>query len=139
MCIRDSDALDGAQPGRAPFGGVTRSPDGKLWFASGVVLQMIDSDHLALNSIPPPVHVEAITADHRNYPLQDGLRLPPLTRDVEVDYTALSFMAPQKVRFRYRLEGRDTGWQDPGIRRQAFYTCLLYTSTVLTSKAARRR
>jgi signal transduction histidine kinase len=118
------DALDGAQPGRAPFNGVTRSPDGKLWFASGVVLQMIDSDHLALNSIPPPVHVEAITADHRNYPLQDGLRLPPLTRDVEVDYTALSFMAPQKVRFRYRLEGRDTGWQDPGIRRQAFYTDL---------------
>jgi signal transduction histidine kinase/ligand-binding sensor domain-containing protein len=118
------DALDGAQPGRAPFNGVTRSPDGKLWFASGVVLQMIDSDHLALNSIPPPVHVEAITADHRSYPLQDGLRLPPLTRDVEVDYTALSFMAPQKVRFRYRLEGRDTGWQDPGIRRQAFYTDL---------------
>jgi signal transduction histidine kinase/ligand-binding sensor domain-containing protein len=118
------DALDGVQPGPAPFGGVTRSPDGKLWFASGVVLQMIDPNHLALNSIPPPVHVEGITADHRNYPLQDGLRLPPLTRDVEVDYTALSFMAPQKVRFRYKLEGRDTGWQDPGIRRQAFYTDL---------------
>ena len=118
------DALDGAQPGRAPFGGVTRSPDGKLWFASGVVLQMIDPDHPALNSIPPPVHVEGITADHRNYPLQDGLRLPPLTRDVEVDYTTLSFVAPQKVRFRYRLEGRDTGWQDPGIRRQAFYSDL---------------
>jgi signal transduction histidine kinase/ligand-binding sensor domain-containing protein len=118
------DALDGAQPGRAPFGGVTRSPDGKLWFASGVVLQMIDPDHLGLNSVPPPVHVEGITADHRNYPLQDGLRLPPLTRDVEVDYTGLSFVAPQKVRFRYRLEGRDTGWQDPGIRRQAFYTDL---------------
>jgi signal transduction histidine kinase/ligand-binding sensor domain-containing protein len=118
------DALDGAQAGRAPFNGVTRSPDGKLWFASGVVLQMIDPDHLALNSVPPPVHIEGITADHRNYLLQDGLRLPPLTRDVEVDYTALSFVAPQKVRFRYRLEGRDTGWQDPGIRRQAFYTDL---------------
>jgi signal transduction histidine kinase/ligand-binding sensor domain-containing protein len=118
------DALDGAQPGRAPFGAVTRSPDGKLWFASGVVLQMIDPDHLALNSVPPPVHIEGIKADHRNYLLQDGLRLPPLTRDVEVDYTALSFVAPQKVRFRYRLEGRDTGWQDPGIRRQAFYTDL---------------
>jgi signal transduction histidine kinase len=118
------DVFDGAQPGRAPFSGATRSPDGKLWFASGVVLQTIDPDHLALNSVLPPVHVEGITADHRNYSAQDGLRLPPLTRDVEVDYTALSFVAPQKVRFRYKLEGRDTAWLEPGTRRQAFYTDL---------------
>jgi signal transduction histidine kinase/ligand-binding sensor domain-containing protein len=118
------DVFDGAQPGRAPFSGATRSPDGKLWFASGVVLQTIDPDHLALNSILPPVHVEGIIADHRNYVAQDGLRLPPLTRDVEVDYTALSFVAAQKVRFRYKLEGRDTGWQEPGTRRQAFYSDL---------------
>ena len=106
------DVFDGAQPGLGPFGPVTRSPDGKLWFASGIVLQTIDPDHLASNTVLPPVHVEGVVADHRNYPLQDGLRLPPLTRDVEVDYTALSFMAPQKVRFRYKLEGRDTCWQD---------------------------
>jgi len=118
------DVFDGAQPGRAPFSGATRSPDGKLWFASGVVLQTIDPNHLTLNSVLPPVHIEGVIADHRNYPVQDGLRLPPLTRDVEVDYTALSFMAPQKVRFRYKLVGRDTSWQDPGIRRQAFYTDL---------------
>jgi signal transduction histidine kinase/ligand-binding sensor domain-containing protein len=118
------DVFDGAQPGLGPFGPVSRSPDGKLWFASGIVLQTIDPDHLVSNSVLPPVHVEGIVADHRNYPVQDGLRLPALTRDVEVDYTALSFMAPQKVRFRYKLEGRDTGWQDPGIRRQAFYTDL---------------
>ena len=118
------DMFDGAQPGLGPFGPVSRSPDGKLWFASGIVLQTIDPDHLASNSVLPPVHVEGIVADHRNYAVQDGLRLPALTRDVEVDYTALSFMAPQKVRFRYKLEGRDTDWQDPGIRRQAFYTDL---------------
>jgi ligand-binding sensor domain-containing protein/signal transduction histidine kinase len=118
------DVFDGAQPGRAPFGGATRSPDGKLWFASGLVLQTVDPDHLALNSVLPPVHVEGITADHQNYLVQEGLRLPPLTRDVEIEYTALSFMAPQKVHFRYKLEGRDTGWQDPGIRRQAYYTDL---------------
>jgi len=118
------DVFDGAQPGLGPFGPVSRSPDGKLWFASGIVLQMIDPDHLAVNSVPPPVHIEEIVADHRNYEARDGLRLPPLTRDVQVDYTALTFMAPQKVRFRYRLEGRDTDWQDSGIRRQAFYTDL---------------
>jgi signal transduction histidine kinase len=83
---------------------------------------MIDPDHLADNPLPPPVQVEGIVADRRNYPPQDGLRLPPLTRDLEVDYTALSFVAPQKVRFRYRLEGRDSAWQEPGARRQAFYS-----------------
>jgi signal transduction histidine kinase/ligand-binding sensor domain-containing protein len=119
------DALDGAQPGRAPFvGGSARSPDGRLWFASGTVLQMIDPNHLPANQVPPPVHVEAVVADRRNYPVQDGLVLPPLTRDVEIDYTALSFVTAQKVHFRYKLEGRDAAWQESGARRQAYYTDL---------------
>jgi signal transduction histidine kinase len=45
-------------------------------------------------------------------------------RDLEIEYTALSFVAPQKVRFRYKLEGHDTEWQEPGNRRQAFYNDL---------------
>src|SRR5262249_45357837 len=52
------------------------------------------------------------------------LRLPPRTRDVEIDYVGLSFAAPQRVLFRYRLEGRDDVWQEPGTRRQAFYSDL---------------
>jgi len=122
--VRVFDAFDGAQPDRAPFGAAAKSPDGRLWFANGHLLQMIDPDHLADNPLPPPVQVEGIVADRRNYFPQDGLRLPSLTRDLEVDYTALSFVAPQKVRFRYKLEGRDTAWQEPGTRRQAFYSDL---------------
>jgi signal transduction histidine kinase len=52
------------------------------------------------------------------------VHLPPRTGDLEIDYVGLSFVAPRKVRFRYRLEGRDDTWQDPGARRQAFYTDL---------------
>jgi len=122
--LRSFDAFDGVQPGHAPFGGASRSPDGRLWFANGVVLQMIDPDQLAGNAIPPPVHIEGLVADRRNYPVGKDLRLPPLTRDLEIDYTALSFVVPQKVRFRYRLEGRDAAWQEPGTRRQAFYSDL---------------
>ena len=119
------DVFEGAQPGRSPFvSGATRSRDGKLWFASGSVLQSIDPLHLELNSVPPPVHVEGVIADRRNYPTQDGLQLPPNTRDLELDYTALSFVVPQKVRFRYKLEGRDLDWQESGTRRQAYYTDL---------------
>jgi hypothetical protein len=122
--LKTFDAFDGVQPGRAPFGGAARSPDGRLWFANGVVLQMIDPNHLTGNTLPPPVHVEGVIADQRNYSSGRELRLPPLTRDLEIDYTALSFVAPQKVRFHYKLEGHDTAWQDPGTRRKAFYNDL---------------
>jgi signal transduction histidine kinase len=85
---------------------------------------MIDPHHLYKNALQPPVHVEAVVADREDYFPSQTLRLPALTRDLEIDYTALSFMVPQKVRFRYRLDGHDTNWQDPGTRRQAFYNDL---------------
>jgi signal transduction histidine kinase len=123
--VRFFDILDGAQPSNPPFrSAASRSLDGRLWFASEDVLQMIDPAHLARNPVPPPVHVEHVVADRKNYWAQEGLRLPPQTRDLEIDYTALSFVVPQKVRFRYMLEGRDISWQEPGARRQAFYNDL---------------
>jgi len=92
-----------------------------LWFANGATLQMLDPAHPVANVVPPPVHVEAVVADRKSYAPRDDLRLPPLTHDIEIDYTALSFVVPQKVRFRYKLEGHDSDWQDSGTRRQAFY------------------
>jgi PAS domain S-box-containing protein len=119
------DAYDGAQPYLAVFGPrETRSNDGRLWFANGTVAQMIDPGRLFRNSIPPPVHIEAVIADRKSYSPRNGLHLPALTRDLEIDYTALSFVVPQKVQFRYKLEGYEREWQDPQIRRQAFYSNL---------------
>jgi signal transduction histidine kinase/ligand-binding sensor domain-containing protein len=136
MQLRTYDAFDGVEPGLAPFQGAARSADGRLWFANGGVLQMLDPAHSAANVVPPPVHVEEVVADRKHYAPHDDLRLPPLTRDIEIDYTALSFVVPQKVRFRYKLEGHDSAWQDPGIRRQAFYSELHpgdYTFRVIAS------
>ena len=111
--------------GAAPFQPrASRAPDGRLWFANETVVQMIDPAHQAGNAIPPPVHIEQIIADRKSYPATPVVHLPPLTGDLEIDYVGLSFVAPQKVRFRYRLEGRDHAWQEPGTRRQAFYTDL---------------
>jgi signal transduction histidine kinase len=118
------DSLDGFLPDHVPFEGAAKSPDGRLWFANGAVLQMIDPAHISRNLLPPPVHIEEVIADRRSYDPGGNLRLPPITRDLEIDYTALSFMAPRKVRFRYRLEGHDVNWQEPGTRRQAFYSDL---------------
>jgi signal transduction histidine kinase/ligand-binding sensor domain-containing protein len=120
--VRAYDSFDGAQPARTSFQpGVSKSVDGRLWFANDIFVQMIDPSHLETNNLPPPVHIEQIVADRKSYSPADKLSLPALTHDLEIDYTAPSFVVLQKVRFRYKLEGRDTEWQDPMTRRQAFY------------------
>jgi signal transduction histidine kinase/ligand-binding sensor domain-containing protein len=125
ISVKIFDTLDGAQPSYGPGEPlVSKSADGRLWFASSGIVQMIDPSRTFSNVIPPPVYVEEVIADRKNYLPGVGLRLPALTRDLEIDYTALSFSVPQKVRFRYKMQGRDAGWQEPGTRRQAFYTDL---------------
>jgi PAS domain S-box-containing protein len=116
--------LDGARPGRVSFNPAAKSPDGRLWFVNGVVLQMIDPSHLPGDATVSPVYVEAVVADRKQYKPQEGLQLPPLTRDLQIAYTSPSFLNPQKVKFRYRLDGHDRDWQDAGTRREAFYTQL---------------
>jgi signal transduction histidine kinase/ligand-binding sensor domain-containing protein len=119
------DVFDGAQPSAASFRPrATRAPDGRLWFANDNVVQVIDPSQIKMNTLLPPVQIEQITADRKTYAMSNGLRLPALTRDLESDYTGLSFIAPEKMRFRYLLEGRDRSWQEAGTRRQAFYTDL---------------
>ena len=119
------NSLDGAQtsmPALSPKAAV--STDGKVWFANHSVLQMIDPTGGALNLLPPPVHIDRLVADRVAYSPVETVRLPPLTRDLQIDYTALSFAIPEKVKFRYRLEGHDDRWTDAQTRRQAFYTDL---------------
>ena len=113
---------------------VAKSADGKVWFVTGDGVQVVDPRHLPFNKLPPPVHIEQVTADHKLFwqnlwsEASSNLRLPRLTRDLEIDYTALSLVAAEKVRFKYKLEGYDGDWQDAGNRRQAFYTNLSPTN-----------
>jgi len=116
--------LDGTRPGRVSFNPAAKSPDGRLWFVNGVVLQMIDPSHLSGDGTVSPVYVESVVADRKQYKPQEGLQLPPLIRDLQIGYTSPSFLIPQKVKFRYRLDGHDRDWQDAGTRREAFYTDL---------------
>jgi signal transduction histidine kinase/ligand-binding sensor domain-containing protein len=125
--VETFDGFDGAQAGGhsilSPISSV--APDGRLWFTNGFIAQMIDPDHVHKNVLPPPVHIEEMIADHKSHKIQEHLRLPALTHELEIDYTALSFSVPRKVRFRYRLDGgRDAHWEEPGLRRQAFYSDL---------------
>jgi signal transduction histidine kinase/ligand-binding sensor domain-containing protein len=101
---------------------VTKSSDGKIWFVNGTTVSFFDPSHIGISTLPPPVHIEQIIADDQTYDASEGLRLPALVRNVEIDFTALSFIAPEKVLFRYKLEGYNNDWHDAGNRRQAFYT-----------------
>src|SRR6185503_11458685 len=119
-----SDGVKALSSGGHFSGQAAKSSDGKLWFLPWDGASFIDPRHLPFNKLPPPVHIDQVTADRKTYETNGGLRLPPLVRDLQIDYTALSLGAPEKVLFRYRLEGRDRDWQDATNRRQAFYNDL---------------
>jgi signal transduction histidine kinase/ligand-binding sensor domain-containing protein len=126
ISARVFDAHDGAFPSiQAQRQHISsKAPDGRLWFTNGILAQVVDPKHLSKNEVMPPVAIEDVIADRKVLGTQAGMRVPALTRDLQIDYTALSFSVPQKVRFRYILEGHDTAWQEPGERRQAYYTDL---------------
>ena len=118
------DVRDGVRPGAAPFQPAARAADDSLWFANGVGLQTLDPGAMKAGGQPLPIHIEGLLADRKAHPLSQGMALPALTRDVQVDYTAIDLAVPQRVHFRYRLDGHDREWIDAGTRRQAFYTDL---------------
>jgi len=103
---------------------VAKSADGKLWFLRIAGVSVIDPHHLAYNALPPPVHIESITANGKPYELKRGMELPANVRDLSIDYTALSFVAPEKVRFKYMLEGQDRNWKEVVNDREAQYSNL---------------
>ena len=116
------DSYDGVRLSHATFSPqMSLGLDGRMWLANGSGVQVLDADHIPINPMPPPVHIQEILVDHVRQDAIAGLRLGPLIHEIEIRYAGLSFSEPQKVHFRYMLEGRDTTWQDPGVRRSAFY------------------
>ncbi len=99
-------------------------PDGKLWFITNRGVVWIDPRAIYRNKVPPPVAIRSITVAGKTLPFPAEMHLDAGTSSLEIDYAALSFVEPRRVRFRYKLEGVDADWVDPGTRRQAFYTKL---------------
>jgi two-component sensor histidine kinase/streptogramin lyase len=113
-----------------------RSSDGRLWFPTLKGITMIDPQSMPINQLPPPVAIERATVDGADINLSDKAELPPGKERYEFYYTALSLIAPEKIRFRYRLEGYDSDWVDAENGRIASYTRIPpgnYTFRVLAS------
>src|SRR5580692_5738596 len=103
---------------------VARSLDGRMWFQGLGGASVIDPQHLPSDEITPPVHIERIIANGKTYDASTGIRVPPRLRDLKIEYTSLSFVAPEKVQFRYQLEGQDRNWREVANDREAQYSNL---------------
>jgi len=104
-----------------------RSRDGHLWFATPKGLVEVDPAHFPFNTMPPPVALERFAVDDVDQGLHaadSSLQVPAGHVHFQFDYAGLSFTAPQKVRYRYTLEGFDKGWIEAGSRRSAYYTTI---------------
>jgi signal transduction histidine kinase/ligand-binding sensor domain-containing protein len=105
-------------------GGGCRTADGKLWFPTGRGLVAIDPQNATTNELSPPVLIEGLLVD--NQPVAglaslSPLKIPPGHHRFEFQYTGLSFAAPEKVRFKHRLDRLDADWVDAGTKRTAEY------------------
>jgi diguanylate cyclase (GGDEF)-like protein len=115
-----------------------RARDGRLWVATARGVAVVETRANIRNTIPPPVHVDEVLIDGvaADLTANGNLRIPPGTQRIEVRYTALSLRAPDRVTFRYRLDGYDREWVDAGANRVAHYTKLApgdYTFRVIAT------
>lgn len=98
--------------------------DGRLWFPTTRGLSMVNPGNLQVNLPPPPVKIESIHFDQQTRPIYkpSPVIIPPGNRNLEIKYTALSFIASKKIQFRCKLEGWEDDWVETGTRRFAVYS-----------------
>lgn len=118
------DGLDGVALQARPAPTLTMDAAGVLWIASNQGVATIDPARIVRNAQPPPVSVQRLETEGGVVAAVDGTALPEGTTQLRIDYTAASLSVPERVRFRYRLDGADGEWHDAGNRREAYYTNL---------------
>jgi signal transduction histidine kinase len=123
--IDSSDGIPGQTETLDPYPKAIQGTDGRIWFTAARGLAWVDpKTKISRNALPPPVYIEGIAANGKPYDALNGLWLPPHVRDLTIDYTALSLVAPEKVHFRYKLEGQDPDWREVVNDRQVQYSNL---------------
>jgi signal transduction histidine kinase/ligand-binding sensor domain-containing protein len=115
----NTEANGGGQPA-----GI-KSRDGRLWFPTQDGVVVINPEAVTTNLLPPPVVIENARIGSENIVnFQKGIEILSGQENLEIDYTGLSFIKPEQLRFRYRLENLDENWTEAGTRRTAFYPYL---------------
>jgi hypothetical protein len=113
------DAFDGAQPNIGSFNAAASTADGCVWLSNGVVVQMLDPSRIAEPVTAAAASIESVIVDRKEVAGFNNLRIGPHPRELQIDYTSPTFSVPQRVTFRYKLDGYDDSWHDAGPRRWA--------------------
>jgi signal transduction histidine kinase/ligand-binding sensor domain-containing protein len=119
-----TDGLPSAPQRIRPFPTAVSSPDGRIWFGLRAGVVSVDPEDPSLSAPVPPVSIVRAIADGKFFDAAANAKLAARTKNLEIDYTAVSLNRASRVRFRYKLEALDAGWRDAGSRRQAFYNNL---------------
>jgi PAS domain S-box-containing protein len=124
--VHEYDQADGLQSteGVKRSRSVVSDSAGGIWFSLSSGLSVVNPSQINDNSAPALPHIEAITADNNTANLDASVEIPPSPRRITFEYTGLSLAVPERIRFRYFLEGFDTGWSQPVAAREAVYTNL---------------
>jgi len=136
--VRIFDLKDGL-PGPASYkyrADLAVGGDGRVWIATSAGIAWLDPARLPVNTVPPPVTIRSVGVDGAKTHNPTSVVLPRGAKKLEISYAALSLAIPERVRFRYRLEGVDDDWVEAGSRRQAFYTNLKPGKYVFRLRAA---
>lgn len=96
----------------------------RVWFALDRGLAVLTPSRIGGNAAPSLVHIESVQADGKAWPLRGDIRIPPQLRRLTFHYSGLSLAVPERVKYRYMLEGFDRGWSDPVSAREAVFTNL---------------
>ncbi|HTV54281.1 MAG TPA: ATP-binding protein, partial [Terriglobia bacterium] len=99
-----------------------KAQDGKLWFPTQDGVAVLDPEAVSINSKPPPVVIESCLVDDVPVRVDGPVRIKPGEDNFEIHYTALSFINPKQIKFRYEMEGLDRHWVTAGARRTAYYS-----------------
>jgi PAS domain S-box-containing protein len=124
--VREYDRADGLESteGVKRSRSVVSDSAGRIWFALSSGLSVVNPSQINDNSVPALPHIEGITADNNTANLAASVRIPPSPGRITFQYTGLSLAAPERIRFRYFLEGFDSSWSQPAAAREAVYTNL---------------
>jgi signal transduction histidine kinase/ligand-binding sensor domain-containing protein len=118
------DGLEGSAPRVSPSPSLVLSSDGHLWIVRSTGVFRLDPREQLPPAPAQPAIIKTVGPPGEGKALQDGIRLAPGVSALQVDYTTTLLAMPERVRFRYRLDGVDADWREAGNRRTAYYSGL---------------
>src|SRR5262245_5228979 len=135
LAYDQSDGMPSSECNGGTWPAGIKTRDGKLWFPTMGGVAVIDPASIRANTQPPPVVIEVIRVENLSVPVefmqsaigasagpQSAIQIRPGHENFEIQYTALSFINSENLRFKYKLVGADRDWVEAGARRTAYFS-----------------